>query len=145
MNRALKAGAAYFATVFALGFVLGTIRVLMLAPLIGEWLATVVELPVMLAASWLLCGWVLRRWQVPSSLADRLVVGVFAFVLLIAAEILLGLTLLGRDTAAQAQAMTRGAGALGLAAQVLFAMFPALRLHRDFKVAADRGSREPRS
>lgn len=47
--RIASAGLAYWAVVFALGFVLGTIRVLWLAPLVGLIPATALELPVMLA------------------------------------------------------------------------------------------------
>ena len=60
--RIAGAAAAYWAAVFALGFVLGTIRVLWLAPLIGLLPATALELPFMLAASWLVAGLVIARF-----------------------------------------------------------------------------------
>ena len=46
-----KTALAYRGTIFALGFVLGTVRTLWLAPEIGETRAVLLELPVMLAAS----------------------------------------------------------------------------------------------
>ena len=56
----LRAAIAYWAVVFALGFVLGTVRTLWLAPAIGVTVATAVELPIMLAASWWAAGWAVR-------------------------------------------------------------------------------------
>jgi len=47
----LRPALAYFLPVFALGFVLGTVRTLWLAPMLGELAAVAAELPVMLAAS----------------------------------------------------------------------------------------------
>ena len=38
-RHTLKAGAAYFAIVFAVGFALGTVRTLFLAPRLGEQIA----------------------------------------------------------------------------------------------------------
>ena len=53
MQSALKAGIFYFATVFAVGFALGTIRVLTIVPRVGEMVAIVIEVPFILAISWL--------------------------------------------------------------------------------------------
>jgi len=43
----LKMGALYFAVVFAAGFILGIIRTFWLVPLLGVWLAELVEAPIM--------------------------------------------------------------------------------------------------
>ncbi len=48
MNRILKAAAYYFAAVFGAGFVLGTVRVLWLAPQLGARAAELLETPIML-------------------------------------------------------------------------------------------------
>ncbi|TAD74130.1 MAG: hypothetical protein EAY70_11640 [Sphingomonadales bacterium] len=47
----LRAAIAYWAVVFALGFVLGTIRVLWVIPLVGLIPATLIELPLILTGS----------------------------------------------------------------------------------------------
>ena len=133
MTRSLTAGAVYFATVFALGFALGTVRLLLLESRVGLWAATLIELPFMLAASWLLCRWVVERWQISPALGARLHVGAVAFGLLMAAEILIGLTLLDREMPYQIEAMTSGPGALGLAAQLLYASFPVLQMRPEPK------------
>jgi hypothetical protein len=85
--RALKAGLVYFTLVFAAGFALGTVRVLFLVPAVGETVAVLTELPVMLTIacrltiSWIACRFVVARLRVPAVLSDRIVMGVFAFAL----------------------------------------------------------------
>lgn len=128
MSRVVRAAFAYFVSVFALGFGLGTIRVLILAPAVGEWWATIIELPIMLGASWLFCGWSLRHFSVPRQFPHRAVMGGLAFALLMGAEVGLGLRLFDRGMEAQLQAMTQGPGSVGLLSQLLFAAFPVFHL-----------------
>ncbi len=45
MAASIKAGAAYFAIVFAAAFVLGTIRVSLVAPSVGPTIAVLIETP----------------------------------------------------------------------------------------------------
>ncbi len=123
MIPAIRAGALYFAAVFALGFLLGTIRVMALVPNLGEAAAVLLELPVMLAASWFLCGLVLSRIPVKPSPALRLLMGAVAFLLLMTAELVLGL-LMGNSLQGWLAGFSTLAGALGLSAQVLYALFP---------------------
>jgi len=114
---------AYFAAVFALGFGLGAVRVLLLEPRIGALGAVACELPVMLAASWLLA----RRLTRPPALAParaRLAMGALAFALLIGAEFALGVWGFGRSPAQWLGALGSPPGALGLAGQVLFGLMP---------------------
>lgn len=121
---ALKAGLVYFLSVFAAGFLLGTIRVLLIEPRLGALGAVLLETPFILAASWFLCRSWIGRFNVPPSLSSRLVMGVFAFGLLLAAEILLGFYGFGRPLADQIAAWGTPPGALGLAGQMLFGLFP---------------------
>ncbi len=118
---------AYFAIVFAIGFVLGTLRVLLIVPRFGETTAVLLELPVILVSAWLICRWVMRRWAVSRRPGARLFVGLAALAMLLVAEVLLGLTLFGRDLAGQLAEMTQGSGALGLAAQLIYAFFPVVQ------------------
>lgn len=126
MSTALRAGSVYFGLMFALGFVLGTARVLILAPRLGVMAAVAIELPIMLAASWLACGWIVRRWHVPSGAAPRLAMGGLAFALLIAAESALGVIGFGRSAETQIAAFLAPEGLAGLAAQVAYGLFPLL-------------------
>ena len=89
MTRALTAGFAYFLLVFCLGVLLGSIRTLILEPMAGSVLAMVMELPFMLLASWFVCGFLVRHFQVPRHLNERLMMGFVAFAMLMLAEWLL--------------------------------------------------------
>lgn len=127
MPAALRAGSAYFAVMFALGFALGTVRVVLLAPRLGAMTATLIELPVMLAASWLVCRWAVARWRVPWRPGARLAMGALGFALLISAEVGLGILGFGRSVGEQFAAMLSPEGLAGLAGQLLFALFPLAR------------------
>ncbi len=115
---------AYALPVFAAGFVLGALRTLWLAPMVGPLAAVAMELPVILAVSWFVAGAVLRRWSLPR--AERLVMGAIAFVILMACEA--GLSLgFGRTLRDFAADMATAHGALGLAGQIAFALIPRFR------------------
>ena len=128
MGRVLKAATAYFALVFAAGFVLGTLRTLWLAPALVPMLAVAAELPVMLGVSWLACGRVLRRTPLP--VTEAAAMGGLAFVLLLLAEAALS-TALGALTLRQHLALyAEPANQLGLVGQLAFAAFPLVRAAR---------------
>ena len=128
--RALRAALLYFAVVFAAGFFLGTIRSLLLVPRLGEARAILVEAPLMLAVSLVAARFVVRRLAVPARLADRLQMGLIAFVLLMLAEILLGMMLFATTPAATLAAMVSPVRLPGFMVQLLFAALPALLLVR---------------
>lgn len=127
--KPVLAGIAYWAMVFALGFVLGTLRVLWLAPALGLVTATLIELPVMLAASWWAARWLLRRFAIRTEGA-ALVMGALAFVLLMAAELVLGVTAFGQTPAQWLAGLAEPQGALGLTGQVVFALMPWIAVRR---------------
>lgn len=111
---------------FAIGFVLGTIRVFFVAPNLGATAAVAIELPVMLAASWIACAWLVRRFHVPAALGARVVMGVVAFALLMAGELGVSVFAFGRSVAEHFSTYGAFEAQLGLAAQLLFAAFPVL-------------------
>ncbi len=119
------AALAYWAGVFALGFALGTARVLLLVPRIGEAPATLLELPLMLAASWWLAGRIVRRFALPPGAA--LAAGLLAFALLLAAELATGVLAFGLSPGEWLSGLARPAGLMGLAGQAVFALLPGLR------------------
>ncbi|MFN3864472.1 MAG: hypothetical protein ACK4RT_09360 [Erythrobacter sp.] len=133
--RIASAGLAYWAVVFALGFVLGTIRVLWLAPLIGLLPATALELPVMLGASWLASGWLVRRFAINTA-GEALVAGSLAFLLLMVAECTLAVTMMGQTPAQWLADVRQPHALLGLAGQALFALMPWWRVTRGLSGAA---------
>jgi len=128
MSRAIFAGAAYFLVMLACGVAFGTARVVVVTPLLGEWGATLVELPVMLTISWVACGWLVLRLPVAARAAPRVAMGAAAFILMMIAEVLLGTSLFDRTLTEQVQGMSVGAGLAGLLSQVAFAAFPFVQL-----------------
>lgn len=124
MSKITKAAFAYVLPVFAVAFVLGALRVTLLAPITGAFLAVAIEVPVVLALSWWVAGYVLG--PKPFSVRDRLGIGALAFALLMLAELATA-TAFGQTPAMFLAAMTTPPGALGLAGQIGFGLIPALR------------------
>lgn len=124
-----RAALVYFALVFAVGFLLGTIRVLFVAPRWGELAGVMIEAPIMLLVSWLACGASILMFDVRGRRAG-LATGALAFALLMAAELALSRLAFGRSPAEYLRALATPAGAVGLASQVAFGLFPLLRSGR---------------
>ena len=91
MASTLKAAALYVALVFAAGFALGTLRVLVVEPALGPVIAVLLELPIILMVSWLVCTRIIDWFNIAEAAADRLIIGALAFAMLMAVETLLGL------------------------------------------------------
>lgn len=125
--RAATAGLIYFAAVFAAGFVLGTGRVLVLVPVLGESSAVLVELPVMLYLSWVATQRISRGFNVPEDLTSRGLMGGIAFTLLMTAELGVSMVLFGRTLMEHLEHYRDAPALLGLVGQVAFAAFPALQ------------------
>ena len=91
--KILKSGALYFALVFGAGFVLGPVRILWLVPRVGERIAELIEMPIMLAVVILAARWIVRRPSAPGTQVARLGAGLVALALMLAAEfgVVLGL------------------------------------------------------
>lgn len=122
------AGLAYFGVVFAAGFVLGTLRILVLMPRFGDGLAVGLELPIMLALSWFVCRWLIVRFDVPAMLVARLVMGTIAFAALMMAELGVSTLALGRSVSTHFHHYRELSAILGLAGQIAFAMFPIMQI-----------------
>jgi hypothetical protein len=127
MKNAVKAAVAYFVIVFAIGFVLGTVRVLLVIPRVGPSAAVLIEAPILLSASWLVCGWLLHSLRVPPAWSARSAMGGTAFALLMAAELSLSVFVFGKSAAEHVQAYLAPHQLIGLAAQLAFAAFPLFR------------------
>ncbi|MGD2130730.1 MAG: hypothetical protein PVJ33_08225 [Lysobacterales bacterium] len=124
---ALKSAAMYFGIVFGAGFAFGLVRVPFLAPRLGERLAELVEMPLMLVVIYLAAGHVIRR-QAPGSGRSRpLLVGMAALMYLVAAELLIAVVLAGRSVGDYISARDPVSGAVYIAMLCLFALMPWLR------------------
>jgi hypothetical protein len=129
--RAVAAGAIYFLIVFLTGFVLGALRVLVIVPRLGDVSAVLLELPLMLAASWLVCRHLIRRMGVAADLMPRLLMGLTGLTLLMLAEMALGLFGFGRGLEMQFTALAQPAGLIGLTGQIAFGAIPLLQVLRN--------------
>jgi ABC-type uncharacterized transport system permease subunit len=122
--RVFKAGAVYFALVFAIGFVLGAIRTLWLVPRVGTRTAELMEMPIMLAVTILAARWTVLRLNVPPMPSVRLGMGCMALVLMLVAEF--GFVLWIRGLSIKAYLATRDpvSGTVYYAMLVAFAIMP---------------------
>jgi hypothetical protein len=86
-----------------------------------------VEAPIILAASWFVCRWCGDRLDVRRTVPARSLMGLVAFLVLMLAEIGLG-AVVGRSLVDQLAAYGSLGGAIGLAAQVIVAMFRVIQV-----------------
>jgi hypothetical protein len=128
---ALMAGLSYGAAIFTLGFALGTLRELALAPIVGRDAIVLVEAPVILLAAWFAVAWLIRRHGVARIVGDRLAMGFTAFVLLMCGEAAVSVFAFGRTLAMHLHVYATMKGMLELVPQVAFALFPLLHLIRE--------------
>ncbi len=127
MSRPIRAGLVYFAIVFAAGFALGTLRVLVVAPAFGEFAAVLIELPIILAASWFACEFVLRRCAIGPDFDERATMGLVAFGVLMVAEFAMASVGFGRSLTEHLARYAEPAAAIGLAGQMAFGAMPLFR------------------
>src|SRR5271167_304745 len=85
--RTLKAGATYFLLVFALGWILGPIRILCAAPRFGPLIGVLLEAVIMLIGMIIAAKWALRRFDARRALVPTISMGLIAVGLLLPAEI----------------------------------------------------------
>ncbi|QOP41106.1 hypothetical protein [Sulfurimonas marina] len=82
----LKKALTYFAIVFGMGFLLGTIRVLWLEPMLGTRVAELSEMPIMLVTMILAANFIMKRGQQLTKSVNALGVGMIALLLLLSIE-----------------------------------------------------------
>ncbi len=128
--QSLKPALAYFALVFGAGFVMGMVRVPLLAPRLGERIAELLEMPLMLAAIYFAARYVVRRFAVPPSADPRLQVGVMALLLLLAAELTFAVMLQDQSLAEYIASRDPVSGSVYLAMLGVFAGMPWLLLRQ---------------
>ena len=91
----LKAGVLYFALVFGMGFVLGSVRTLWVVLRFGARTAELMETPIMFVVTIVAARWVVRRLAVPPKPSNRLGMGCIGLGLMLVAEFTLVLRLRG--------------------------------------------------
>jgi hypothetical protein len=130
LASSVRAGIAYAVTVFAIGFLFGTLRILLLAPRVGATIAVSVEVPIMLTASWYASRILMKRFAVGAESRARILVGAVAFVTLMTLEVVLSIILFHRSIGEYLANLRSLAGGIGFAAQICFATFPFLNVCR---------------
>lgn len=124
--RILKAALVYFVIVFGAGSVLGVIRTLLLVPRLGDRMAELIELPLMLIIIVIAASFIVRRFQLPPSTFYRLGAGVFAFALGLAFEFGVVLKVRGLTLAEYFQTRDPVATVAYYTSLVLLALMPSM-------------------
>lgn len=130
ITTALKAGLLYFTGIFALGFILGTIRTIFLVPRMGILAGVIIEVPIMLTASWFLCKKLINRFNITKESADLLLFGGSAFALLMAAEFIFSVFIFKQGVSLFFSNLLTLHGLIGLLAQIVFGIIPLIQKNR---------------
>lgn len=121
----LKPALLYFALTFAAGFMLGALRMFLIAPRIGAVAAVLIECPFILLASYFIARRILGHFAPNAVASRRLLMGLIAFAMLMTAELLMSWAQ-GISPQEFSNSLFKTAGAIGLAGQILFAFIPLL-------------------
>ncbi len=121
----LQAAALYFLFVFGAGFVLGTGRVLIAVPLLGERVAELLEMPLMLAVIVATARWVVRH-KLDGRQSSALSVGFIAMGFVLLADLAVGIWLRGMSATEVFLDRDPVSGTAYYAALLLFAVMPAI-------------------
>ncbi len=119
------AGLVYFALVFAAGFALGVIRVLLVVPRVGVMWAELMEAPLMLAVIVIAARWTVRKFHVSPGWRPRIAMGLVALGLLLCAELTLVLGLRGLSLAEYVASREPVSGTVYVVLLLAFAFMPA--------------------
>ena len=121
----LHAAILYFLFVFGAGFVLGTGRVLLLVPLLGERVAELMEMPLMLTVIVVAASW-MGRHRLNGRLSSALSVGCIAMGFVLLADLAVGVWLRGMSAVEVFLDRDPVSGAAYYVALLLFAVMPAI-------------------
>ncbi|WP_167631497.1 hypothetical protein [Mariprofundus ferrooxydans] len=116
-------GAVYFSLVFAVGFILGVIRVIWIVPQFGERASELMEAPLMLATTYVAARFVTRRFRA-LLVVDYFYSGVVALLLLLTVEFSVVLGLRGLSISEYLADRDPVAGALYVMMLIIFAVMP---------------------
>jgi hypothetical protein len=125
LSAPLRAGLVYGAALFACGFLLAPLRILVLEPRIGALAAVLVEAVPLLLAMALLAPWAARRQRVAPGRRARAAMGAVGVAVLLACESALALARGG--LAAWIAGFATPAGLAGLALLAAVAVMPLRR------------------
>lgn len=123
-RRLLSAAAIYFVIVFAVGLILGPMRVLWLEPWLGRTLAVLCEAPFLILAMWSGARWAPAWAKLETGWWLRLMTGVAALAMQQVADLAVGFGLRGMTLSDQLAYFATPPGLIYAATLVLFAAMP---------------------
>ena len=126
-RAAIKAGFIYFLGIFVLGFLLGTIRTLVLIPRIGNLAGVILEIPVMLTASWFFCSWIMARFRLTRETKYLFLFGGSAFLWLMIAEFCVSVYIFSQPWSEYLANFRTMPGSIGFLAQIIFSCIPLIQ------------------
>lgn len=124
MVAACIIGLRYYAIIFGLAFAMGIARTMVIAPRLGATVAVLLEVPIIVAASWVAARRLLRHRSL--TLPQRAAMGATGFILTMLSEVVLARVLREQDVTDWAADIMTPLGLTGLAAQIAFAVMPLL-------------------
>ncbi len=124
MKPSLKAGLTYFAAMFAIAGVVSLVREMILTGALPDVVILAIEIPVLFIAAWILCRSLIERFDVPSQLGARAVMGLSALILWLIADVAVSSIILSESVADQLELQASPFGQLKFYGQLLFAVFP---------------------
>lgn len=119
-----RIAACYFCVVFAAGFILGIVRVTWVEPLLGARSAELVELPFMLAASYVTARYLLSRTDCRLTPRQGGLVGLLALAMLLAMELTVVLAVRGLSITEYLATRDPVSGVAYLVSLILFCFMP---------------------
>lgn len=129
MRQGLWAGVLYFINIFAVGFAFGILRTMALEelPQVSRLTAVLVEIPIMLAIAWVVCGVLMQRAKIANDGVAGIAMGGSALTMLLIAEVLLSRLFSGLSLMEHLSLYQQRSHLAGLVGQCLFAAFPWVR------------------
>lgn len=131
---------SYSLYTYLFGFLLGAIRVILIAPKVGEAMALTIEIPIMLSISWIfskriisglkntsivLCdGESCRKENIKIIPLEMLILGLLAFLMLQLLEVITAFILGGQSLYIYINHQLSFPGSIGFSAQIVFGLIP---------------------
>ena len=126
--QVIEAAITYFALVFGLGFLLGSIRVPFIVPRFGTRKSELLEMPFMLVGILLAARFIVKQFALPDTILDYLSVGVLALSLVLIAELLLVVVLQGGTIRQYIDSRDPVSGSAYLILLLIFAIMPLITM-----------------
>jgi hypothetical protein len=124
LTHIFAAALAYFALVFATGFILGSVRVPLIEPRFGKFIATLIEAPIMIAAIIVAAGYVTASFALAGRRLALSFVGILAVFFAGIADLCVGLFLMQLRFGEQLVYLMTPAGLTYLLLLAIFAAMP---------------------